>query len=148
MRTRGGEGREARRRGGADARRRGRGREDTRTRGREETALIAFVVRQGGTMHANVNVARSTLHCPAPTVMTIIALVVGQWMALRAPTSGAPTIVVPQCPALLRIAGIARPWLIGDGQCGHCGWTGERCGRRECVVCVVHCCAHHDNAGA
>ena len=153
------------------------------------------------------SIARNAMHCPhcpALTIMALIALVVWQWMAMWAPTSGAPTIDAEQCPhcsaihmalpciamhcshcptlpriaphrpswrswrslwgngwhcghprgvpllcsalpctalhcsALLRIAGSARPWLIGDGQYGHCGWTGERCGVWECVVCTVH----------
>ncbi len=35
-------------------------------------------------------------HCPATTIMAIIALVAGQWMAMRAPTSGALTIMALQ----------------------------------------------------
>ena len=43
----------------------------------------------------------------ASPIMAIMAIVAQQWMAMRAPTSGAPTIVVVQCGTLLRHARIA-----------------------------------------
>ena len=64
------------------------------------------------------------LPCIAPQrpYMAIMALVVAQWMAMRAPTRGAPTIDVTQWGTWLRHARIAahRPQCPHRPHCPHC----------------------------
>ena len=46
-------------------------------------------------------------HCPTTTIVAIVAIVAQQWMAMRAPTRGAPTIIVWRWAAMFAMPHMA-----------------------------------------